>query len=535
MENKVTTRESLKKLAEALQKEDFKKEFNKLFINYINVKNADKNAHYHAILKLLTDAGLDKHEAEHVFKQLRVQNADLIQNVQEIQKKREELDKNWNEKKWKLLANPLDVKTFAQIVLETLHDINLAFKQMQQQIKLNKENEKIFGEKIEEIKKLIYNTEEDLKQLIEHDPENTFGLHDAVKSIQKIADKATELTTEVVNKSIENEFKKEEKEKELTEQLKKAEEKTNKRYWNYTLKKFDKKTYDYLVLYHFFHTDNNFEKFDFKDVYKKFKDTFNVDEFVNIVLFNKKDIELNGFYFDIGIDEHVRWEGFNKSNIQKYVKDLRKEKEYEELAEKLKKELIKMEKERGQEGKEKVVENPQPETQAPAERETESAKSNDDILIDDTTQTESVQNDLTLEQALENSLHATLNSLNSEIDEKTLSFLTLSEYLHAYNNFDLKNVYEKFKDTFDKDEFKAIVIYNTALQDNATDDVFDFAVEEGYEAVNIKEYAKMLKHNFDEYKELDAELERELTPREKEKELEIGAPQRNKKFKTLEI
>ena len=154
-ENKVTTRESLKKLTEALQKEGFKKEFNKLFINYINIKNSDKNAHYYSILKLLTDNGFDKHEAEHVFKQLRVQNADLIQNIQEIQRKRDELDKSWNDKKWKLLANPLDIKTFAQLALETINDINLAFKQMQQQMQLNNANNEIFGEKIDEIKKLI--------------------------------------------------------------------------------------------------------------------------------------------------------------------------------------------------------------------------------------------------------------------------------------------------------------------------------------------------------------------------------------------
>jgi len=192
-----------------------------------------------------------------------------------------------------------------------------------------------------------------------------------------------------------------------------------------------------------------------------------------------------------------------------------------------------VEKEQGQQGKEKE-ENPQPDTQAPAETETESPEKNtDDILIDDTApaETESIQS-ITLEQALENSLHATLNSLQNEVDEKTLSFLTLSEYLHAYNNFDLKDVYEHFKNTFDKDEFKAIVMYNIALQNNEVDDVFDFSIEEGFEAVNIGEYAKMLKRNFPEYNELDKELEPEI---KKEKELEISAPQKNKKFTTLEI
>ena len=401
-ENKVTTKESLKKLTEALQKEGFKKEFNKLFISYINIKNSDKNAHYHAILKLLTDTGMDKHEAEHVFKQLRVKNSELIQNIQEIQKKREELDRNWNDKKWKLLANPLDIKTFAQLALETINDINLAFKQMQQQMQLNNANNEIFGEKIDEIKKLIYDTEDDLKQLIEHDPENTFTLHTAVKNIQKIAEKAEELTMDVVTKNLEN---------------------------------------------------------------------------VEIM---------------------------------------------------------------GQKGKEKEADNPQApaDKQTPAATETERSESpeNDTLIEDDATPTEKESPEsLTLEQALENSLHATLNSLNEKIDEKTLSFLTLSEYLHAYNNFPINQVYEKFKDVFDKDEFKAIVIYNNALMHNDTDDVFDFSIEEGFEAVNIGEYAKMLKHNFPEYKQLDKELEKELEEPQKEKELEIGAPQKNKKFTSIDI
>jgi len=197
---------------------------------------------------------------------------------------------------------------------------------------------------------------------------------------------------------------------------------------------------------------------------------------------------------------------------------------------------INVEKEQGQEGKEKQAENPQPEAPADTGTETESPEKNtdDDILVDDAAPTESPEN-ITLNEALENSLSAVMNSVNKELDEKTLSFLTLSEYLHAYNNFDLKNVYEHFKNTFDKDEFKAIVIYNNALMDNATDDVFDFAVEEGFNAVNINEYAKMLKHNYTEYRTLDEKIEKELEEKDKEKELEVGSPQRNKKFNTIEI
>ena len=152
------------------------------------------------------------------------------------------------------------------------------------------------------------------------------------------------------------------------------------------------------------------------------------------------------------------------------------------------------------------------------------------------TETESVQNDLTLDKALENSLHATINSVNKELDEKTLSFLTLSEYLHTYNNYPLNEVFEKFSKIFDKDEFKAIVIYNNALQNNEVDDLFDFVVEQDFEAANINGYAEMLKHYYPGYKQMDEELKRELEPEiKKEKELEIGAPTKNKKFTSIDI
>jgi len=191
-------------------------------------------------------------------------------------------------------------------------------------------------------------------------------------------------------------------------------------------------------------------------------------------------------------------------------------------------------KKEGQQGKEKQAENPQAPADTETPTETESPENDDDVLIGDEAPAESAS-DLTLDKALENSLHATLNSLQNEVDEKTLSFLVLSEYLHAYNNFNLKDVYTHFDKIFDKDEFKAIVIYNTALQDNAVDDLFDFVQEESFEAANIKEYAKMLKHNYPEYRTLDAEIEKELEPKQQQKELEIGAPQRNKKSLSIDI
>ncbi len=132
-----------------------------------------------------------------------------------------------------------------------------------------------------------------------------------------------------------------------------------------------------------------------------------------------------------------------------------------------------------------------------------------------------INEDTILQKELENCKDAVENDLkNIKVDNKTKNFLILSEYLHAYNNAEINKLYENFK-SFDKEEFKAIIIYNIAIQNGDTDDVFDLAKEEGFEAINIKEYAKMLKHNFPEYKEIDAELEKELAKIKLEAELEM--------------
>jgi len=422
MENKITTTDALLNIQHKMSDETFAKQFNFLFSKYIDIRNKDKNAFYHKLLQHLTSAGLTKEEATDFLKDIRVKNVDLIQKIEETQQKIKESTEKFEKARFDLLTNPLSAKNYLILFAETIKEINLTLDNIMNKQMLNVINKQHFTDKVNEIKKLLEHSEQNISEKLKNEKDANIDdvmlLQETKVTFNKVSEKLNELTAELaINKT-------------LTQNL-------------------------------------------------------NID----------KDVE----------------------------------------------------KEQGQQGKEKEADNPQApaDTQAPATMESQTTESpekspernTDDILVDDTApaETESTQN-LTLDQALENSLHATLNSINVEVDEKTLSFLTLSEYLHAYNNHNLNDVYKHFDKIFDKDEFKAIVLYNTALQDNAVDDLFDFVQEESFEAANIKEYAKMLKHNYPEYRTLDAEIEKELEPKpEKQKELEIGVPQRNKKSLSIDI
>jgi len=499
MENKVTTTDALLNIQHKMSDETFAKQFNFLFAKYIDIKNKDKNAFYHKLLQHLTSAGLNKEEATDFLKDIRVKNADLIQEIEETQTKIKESTERFEKARFDLLTNPLDAKNYLILFAETIKQINLTLENIENKHLLNVINKEHFKDKIDEIKKLLEHSEQSINEKLKSEKDANIDdvmlLQETKVTFNKVTEKLNELTAELAinkiltqNVNIDKDVEKEqgqqgqkEKEQEKENPQPKAETESPEQKDAYMLSdaiykaelelntptdRFDEKDYSeklaYLSLL-FYAIDKHYITDDILTaIYSK---DFDVD-------FLKKNAELT-------IQTYNLQNAFNKIKESVY---------------------------------------------------------NDDILIGDTapTETESAQN-LTLEQALENSLHATLNSLNEKVDEKTLSFLTLSEYLHAYNNHNLNDVYKHFDKIFDRDEFKAIVMYNKALQNNEVDDLFDFVVEQDFEAANIKEYAKMLKHNFPEYRDLDKELEKELTPKDKEKELEIGAPQKNKKFKSLEI
>ena len=363
--NRITTKQTLEKIVENLQSQKFKKEFNKLFKDYINIKNVDQTAYYHKFLEILENAGMSKDEAEDFFKNLRVKNSRLIQQVQDLQKQKEELERRWKEEKVNLIINPLNMKSFVSVVILTLEDFVKKFAELEKQLELQFSNNLIIKEKLEKVKQIL---DENIKQLKDAEKDNNvLAVNKVVSSLEKVVDETQKIVTENITNNITQEL--------LSQ---------------------------------------------------------------------------------------------NKEQQQKSID-----------------EILVQEKEQRQKGKEKET---------------------------------------TLQEALNNSINSILNSLDREIDEKTLNFLVLSEFLHNYSSFfSLKDVFENFKNVFDKKEFTDIVLYNKALMNNDVENIIDFAKEEGFEAVKIEEYAQMLRHNFAEYAELEKEIENKLEP-EKLKKLEIQQP-----------
>ena len=380
-ENKVVTTETLRKIKEKFEDKTFKDEFNSLFKQYINYKNNDKNAHYHAILKLLQSAGLDKNESENFFKNLRVKNSFLIDKVQEIQKNSQKIDEKWKNERMNLLTNPTNFKALISVVITTFDDILNDFKLIEKNLELQFANSILYKEKLKEVENLLLKSKKELEE-IEKD-EDVLAFNNVIKNLEQI----TQNTQEIVSQNI---------------------------------------------------ISNS-----------------------DILLSKDQELGLQG------------------------------EKENDDV---------------------------------------------DDVLIDDDDEIEEKQNVDNTNIALQNCLDAVMSSLDKEVDKKTLNFLVLSEFLHGYRNEDTKELYNEFKNVFDKDEFKNVLLYNVALQNNDVEDVFDFVVEEGFEAIKINDYAKMLTNNFNEYKELEQRLNKEInnnfestTTKEKNKEFEINQPQKKLK------
>jgi len=496
-ENKVTTRDALLNIQRAMSNETFAKQFNFLFSKYIDIRNKDKNAFYHKLLQHLTSAGLTKEEATDFLKDIRVKNVDLIQKIEETQQKIKESTEKFEKARFDLLTNPLSAKNYLILFAETIKEINLTLDNIMNKQTLNVINKQHFADKVDEIKKLLEHSEQSINEKLknEKDPgiDDVMLLQETKVTFNKVAEKLNELTAELVinktltqnvNINVEKEGQRgKEKEAEKENPQPKAETESPEQKDAYMLSDAIYKAELEL--------NTPTDRFDEKDYNEKLaylsllfyaiNKHYITDDILTAIYSKDFDVDFLKKNAELTIQTYNLHDAFNKIN-----KDIK--------------------------------------------------RNTDDILVDDTApaETESPES-LTLEQALENSLSATMNSLEKEVDEKTMNFLVLSEYLHAYNNHNLRDVYKHFDKIFDKDEFKAIVIYNNALMNNDVDDLFDFVVEQDFEAANIKEYAKMLRHNYPEYKQLDEQIEKELEAQQKDKELEIGAPQRNKKFTTLEI
>jgi len=507
MENKITTRESLNKVLKHMSNEEYYKRFNRLFKEYIDPRNKDKNAFYYKLLQHLTDAGLTKTEAEEFFKDMRVKNAHLIQSIEESQAKIKESIEKFDKAKFDLLTNPVNVKSYLIMFMETIKIIEQTLNKIEKESMLNVNNKEHFQEKIKEIRELLKEPKQELEEKLKKEAgfNEVLMLQQMKTTFDKISDRLGEIGAELATERTINEVINEkyiDKEQGQEGQKEKEAEKENPQAPADTQapaapeKETESPEKDAYVL-----SDAIYKaELELNTPTDKFNEPDYKEKLAYLALINYA-VDKN--LIKDNILTKIESSDFNLDFLKEKAQTILQTYDLYDAFNKINNDI---------------------------------KRNTDDILVDDTTPeaTESAQN-ITLDKALENSLHATLNSVNTELDEKTLSFLTLSEYLHAYNNHNLSDVFEKFKDTFNKDEFKAIVLYNKALMNNDVDDLFDFVVEQNFEAANINEYAKMLKHNFPKYVKMDEELEKELMPKQVEKELEIGAPQKNKKFRGLEI
>jgi len=586
MENKITTTDALLNVQRKMSDETFAKQFNFLFAKYIDIKNKDKNAFYHKLLQHLTSAGLTKEEATDFLKDIRVKNADLIQKIEETQAKIKESSERFEKARFDLLTNPLSAKNYLILFAETIKEINLTLDNIMDKQMLNVINKQHFADKVNEIKKLLEHSEQSISEKLKQDKDpgidDVMLLQETKVTFNKVAEKLNEMTAELAinktltqNVNIDKDVKIEgqvgkEKEVENPQALAETESPEKDAYMlsdaiykaelqlNTPNTQFDNPDYNeklaYLALINYaadkealrydtinFLEEENHNLYlikkiaatevltnpEFKETFEQLKKDFNIaeDKTLDVMTQAAKNLQnrsvpLNEYNKQL-LEEMLKIDNnLNINELKDYFVNnsyLIEEKDFNDIVQSI------------------------PQQQQPARTETESPQKEQRQSLEDiafAARDKFLDENKDLEKELINSLEAVYSDLffkDNNIDEKTMNFLVLSEYLHAYNNFPLDEVYAKFDKIFDKDEFKAIVIYNNALMNNDVDDLFDFVVEQDFEAANIKEYAKMLKHNFPEYKQLDEQIEKELEEKDKDKELEIGIPSKNKKFKGMEI
>ena len=122
-----------------------------------------------------------------------------------------------------------------------------------------------------------------------------------------------------------------------------------------------------------------------------------------------------------------------------------------------------------------------------------------------------------IKQQLNNCISAIVGSLEKNTDEKTLAFLVLSEFLHAYGTDNYAELYKNLKDNLTEQEFKDAVVYNISLQNGDVEDIFNAVEEKGFEKVGISNIVKKL----DNYNDIINTIDKSLNQHNQEiKEIE---------------
>ena len=136
-------------------------------------------------------------------------------------------------------------------------------------------------------------------------------------------------------------------------------------------------------------------------------------------------------------------------------------------------------------------------------------KSNEELEAEKISNLNKNELDINLDNCYE-AVSAEIVNKKRAFTEKGIAFFTLSEYIHAYNSANKKDVYEKFKEILTKDEFVNVYVVNAAILNNDLDykELARKMEDEAFDA--ITKVAKSLINNFNEYKEFAEKVKNEI-------------------------
>jgi len=309
MQNKITTKQTLQKLQENLADKDFRKEFGRLFVDYLDVNNRDNNAYYYKILKLLQDRGLNKEEAESFFKDLRVQNKNSIIKISKIQQDINKLQENYKKNRIKILINPLSVATLVALYYNLYEEIQQNLNKIKEELILKLKINTAIDKKVREIEQIINKNLQGLQEMQQDKEDKALQLNNIYKNTETLQNKLQDLQETLIIQEIkDNTFSGKEKEEkkqkeEIQTQDQQPDQQNNHSSPNQVNKQqstqaeledclkavadgvntADKKTLAFYVIGEYLHRGNKEDK----GLFEQFDGVLDKKEFNNIVNINK--------------------------------------------------------------------------------------------------------------------------------------------------------------------------------------------------------------------------------------------------------
>ena len=218
-QNKITTKQTLQKLQENLADKDFRKEFGRLFVDYLDVNNRDNNAFYHKILKLLQDRGFSKQEAEDFFKDLRVKENKTILQLSKIQKEIHKAQEEYKKNRIKILINPFSLTTMLNLYLNLYTELSNKIAKLKEEMLLKLKINVHLDKKIKEIEEILNKNLKKLQEMQEDQQDNKVTkLNNVFKDTETLQNKLQDLQESLIEQELTQELTISGKEKEEKEQ-----------------------------------------------------------------------------------------------------------------------------------------------------------------------------------------------------------------------------------------------------------------------------------------------------------------------------